>query len=341
MTTQPLLDFSVFSHGPLLDGHVHLWPAVQPEALWAVLQATGAARCNAVAVAALADQPLNETVWRFKAASQGRAYAFGALDYSAHFAGGTLEPDDLAAQACALWQRGFDGIKMVEGKTAVYPSLPGRFDSPFFEPFFAWMEEQGVPILLHVADPQRLWEADRVGVERWSYAGGGFPSRQEQYAELERLLGRHPRLRLILAHFLFLWDDLPAAAAFLEAHPSAALDLAPGVEGYLMLSRTAAQAGEFLRRYQERIIYGTDMGAGPLLDSPAQAPLPREAARAWLVRAFLETDWTLPMPSGAGWGADPFAGQLLQGLALPPPTLERLYRLNFEEWVGAAPRPLA
>jgi len=332
------LEFTSFSDLPLLDGHVHVWPGVEPAVLWEVMEHTGARRCNALSVALLEEGTLNEDAVRFKAASEGLAYAFGALDYSAHFRGAGLGPDDLVAQARHLWERGLDGIKMVEGKTAIYARLPDGLDSPLFTPFFAWMEERGFPILMHVADPERMWDPARAEVERWSYARGDFPTREEQYAELERVLGWHPRLTVILAHLLFLWDDLPRAGRFLEDHPAVAFDLTPGIEEYFMLSRDPDEAREFFLTYQDRLIYGTDIGAGPLL-RVSSPPLPTPPA-AWLVRAFLETEWDLPVPVGMDAVLDLFAGQRLRGIALPPRVLEAIYFRNFERYVGPTPREM-
>ncbi|MBC7224226.1 MAG: amidohydrolase family protein, partial [Anaerolineae bacterium] len=294
------LEFGHFRRDvPILDGHVHVWPGMEPADLWGLLRDAGAVGCNAVGITT-PHGTLNEQVLAFKVASAGRAYGFGVLDYTAHYRGEPLHPDDLVGQAQALRARGLDGIKMVEGKTAYYVGLPDRFDGSFFAPFFARMEEEGFPLLMHVADPPRMWDPARVGRDAWSYAGPGYPSREEQYAEVERVLARHPRLRLILAHFLFLWDDLPKAARFLEAHPSVAFDITPGVEGYFLLGEDPAAAREFFVAYQDRLIYGTDMGAGPLLDRAHALDPARERALAWLVRATLETDWEVPVPDGAG-----------------------------------------
>ncbi len=334
------LTFSSFAQDiPILDGHVHVWPGMERGALWGLLDRAGARQCNAVSITT-PHGTLNAQALEFKAASGGRAYAFGALDYTAHYRGEAMEPEALVAQAEALRAQGFDGIKMVEGKTAYYVSLPGRFDSPFFAPFFDWMEQEGFPLLLHVADPPRMWDPARVGLDPWSYASPEYPSREEQYAEVERVLVRHPRLRVIVAHLMFLWHDLPTAARFLEAHPSVALDLAPAVEGYFLLSRDPGAAREFFLAYQDRIVYGSDIGAGPLLDRDHALNPAREAAQAWLVRATLETDWELPAPPDLARLLPLAAGQCLRGLALPRKVLEQVYCRNFQRWVGERPVPL-
>ena len=126
----------------------------------------------------------------------------------------------------------------------------------------------------------------------------------------------------------------------LDDHPSVTFDLAPGLEGYLLLSKDSQSAREFFISCQDRLIYGTDMGAGQLLDLSYSSTLSVGVAAAWMVRAFLETDWDLAMPGGLGKLVDLFAGQHVRGIALPRGVLEKIYFRNFERFDGPSPRPL-
>ncbi len=339
MPEQPGFQFSEFSKLPILDGHLHVWRGFQPSQIWDTLEAAGVGRCNALSLNDFDHGgTLNAEALAFKQASAGRAYAFGSLDYTPHLRGEPMTPADLVRQAQAIQAAGFDGIKMWEGKPFVYIALPGALDGPFYTPFFSWVEDQGMPVILHLADAPRFWDPARRGLDPWSFAGEPYPSRQEMYAALERILTRHPRLNLILAHFLFLWGELPEARRLLDAHPSIAFDLTPAVQGYVELSQDPASARQFFIDYQDRLIYGTDIGAVPLLDPATGFDLEREVGGPWLVRAFLETDWDLPFPSGIGI-ASVFSGQRLRGIHLPPPVLEKIYARNFERRVGSVPVP--
>ncbi|MBI5305763.1 MAG: amidohydrolase family protein [Chloroflexi bacterium] len=339
MSDAPSFDFTAFADMPILDGHTHVWANLDPGLLWQTLTHTGARCCNALSLSqAPAGNPstLNAQALRFKQLSQGRAFAFGALDYSPV----RLTADDLVAQAQQLDAQGFDGIKMWEGKPVMYVNLPDRLEGALYAPYWAWMEKRGMPITLHMADPLRFWDPARVGLERWSYVGANYPTREDMFAETERILNRHPRLKIIFAHFLFFWDDVPRAARFLDAHPSVAFDLAPGIAGYFELSQNVDAAREFFLRYQDRLIYGTDVGAGPVVDPTVPFELGRESGQAWLVRAFLETDWDIPLPAGVGAVTMAFTGKRLRGMALPRAALEKIYWENFARMVGQAPRSI-
>ena len=331
----------VFDQAPIIDGHVHVWQGFQPHQIWDTLKAVGVQYCNALSLNNFEKGgTLNAEALSFKSESGGMAYAFGSLDYTRHLQGKKMEPDDLVEQAQRIKEMGFDGIKMWEGKPLGYIVLPDRLDGKFFDPFFAWMEEQGFPITLHLADAPRFWDPARKGLDLWSYAGQPFPSRQEMYAEMEIILDRHPSLKLILAHFLFLWGELPEARRVLDAHPSIAFDLTPGVQGYVQLSQEMADSRQFFLDYQDRLIYGTDIGALPLLDPPAGFDLNREAGQPWLVRSFLETDLDVPFPAQIGVTNDEFSSDRLRGIALPLPVLDNIYRLNFQRMVGTIPARL-
>ena len=106
------------------------------------------------------------------------------------------------------------------------------------------------------------------------------------------------------------------AAQFLDAHPTVCFDLAPHVDMYYDFSRQPEAARQFFIRYQDRIIYGTD------LDTRTLARGEGEFMRyvLWLVRSTLEKDGSFASSSG----------QAFHGLGLPHAVLEKIYHTNFE-----------
>lgn len=333
-------DFQSFTKMPLIDGHLHVWRGFRPEQIWDTLKKVGVERCNALSLNNFEQGgTLNAEALYFKQCSKGGAYAYGSLDYAVHLQGGVMQPSDLVKQAQQIQAQGFDGIKMWEGKPLGYIVLPGKLDSEFYEPFFSWMEQQGFPIILHLADAPRFWDPQRKGLDPWSFAEPPYPTRQAMYAELEHILERHPQLKITLAHFLFLWGELAEARRMLDAHPAMAFDLTPGVQGFVQLSEDAPAARQFFLDYQDRLIYGTDIGAVPLLDPKAEFIVDREAGQPWLVRSFLESDWDIPFPARIGLAGSGFGDARLRGIDLPAAVLEKIYRLNFEKMAGSSPVP--
>jgi hypothetical protein len=227
---------------------------------------------------------------------------------------------------------GFDGIKMIEGKPSMRKVTHLPISAPVYDRFYALLESNRVPLLLHLADPEGFW--DKAYVEKWSiprewtYIDGTFPTKETLYAELEDVLRRFPRLQITLAHFGFLSADPNRAAQFLDRHPWVNLDITPGTEMYDNFSLQSAAWRSLFIRYQDRILFGTDNGydAGGTVAEFAQ----RTAQHVAGIRRFLET-------------ADSFAARDRQnwhGLKLDRAILAKIYSGNFRWRIPGAPKPV-
>jgi predicted TIM-barrel fold metal-dependent hydrolase len=233
---------------------------------------------------------------------------------------------------------------LVEGKPVVRKLLAMPFDGPQYAGMWAALQEQGFPVVFHVADPEEFWDADGcpdwARAQGWFYGDGTYPLKEDLYAEVGRVLERHPDLKIIFAHFYFLSADLARAGAFLGAHPHVCFDLTPGVEMYFNFARTLEAARDFFIEYQDRLVYGTDIGATAVQRDPSQGlDWADSLGRAWIVRRFLETDGPFSAPEGIGHDLGMDSGGF-HGIALPSDALEKVYHVNFERLFGSAPAPL-
>jgi predicted TIM-barrel fold metal-dependent hydrolase len=266
-----------------------------------------------------------------KARHADRVYLFAGLDYSAI----AKNVDhrwtySLAHQVERLRDIGCDGIKMLNGKPNYRKASGLALDCVIYDDYFAKLEDTGMPVLWHVNDPEEFWSPEEA--PEWAKGPGWlydetFPSSESIYAECERVLQKHPRLRVMLAHFYFLSDDLPRAGDLLERYPYVCLDLAPGIEMLHNFSKRPDEARDFFLKYQDRIVFGTDFGPGG------------PASRIWVVRNFLETDeeFHVPMDEPLFW---PDHRTMIRGIALPEDVLRRIYAENFRRLAGDSPRPL-
>ena len=98
------------------------------------------------------------------------------------------------------------------------------------------------------------------------------------------------------------------------------------------MSRDPEAARDFFIKYQDRILFGTDIAA---TQTPAQA-----AARAGLVIDFLEGDGSFTVPAKADELLEPGGDKPIGGLNLPQTALEKIYRGNFEALAGREPKPV-
>ncbi|UCC68805.1 MAG: amidohydrolase family protein [Armatimonadota bacterium] len=266
-----------------------------------------------------------------KARHPERIYLFAGLDYSA------IAKDvdhrwtySLAQQIDRLAAMGCDGIKMLNGKPNYRQSSGLALDCVIYDDYFARLEERGFPVLWHVNDPEEFWNPEEA--PEWAKGPGWLydetsPSKESIYQECERVLAKHPKLKIIFAHFYFLSDDLPRAAALLDRYSNVSFDLAPGIEMLHNFAKRVEEARDFFVKYQDRIAFGTDFGPGGL-DS-----------RLWVVRNFLETDEEFHVPTDERlfW---PDHRAMIRGIALPEEVLRKIYAENFRRQVSPAPRPL-
>lgn len=338
------MDFARFAEIPVIDGHIHFPHARLAGNVLAVMETVGLIRVNLVSIPDLQSINHNPALIYCKAHHPERFTICGALDYTQVFADPTHATETLAAQVATLRRSGFDGLKLVEGKPIVRKMLSFAFDGREYAGMWAALEEQGIPIVFHVADPEEFWDAalcpDWARARGWFYGDGAYPAKEGLYAEVERVLIRHPGLKVIFAHFFFLSADLARAGAFLDAHPAVYFDLTPGVEMYLNFARDLDATRAFFLRYQDRLIYGTDIGATAIeLDPALGLDMAESLGRAWIVRQFLESGeaYRAPEEVGHSLGMD-VAG--LHGIALPREVLHKIYRANFERIFGSSPIPL-
>jgi predicted TIM-barrel fold metal-dependent hydrolase len=329
---------------PLIDGHIHFpHPALLGDLL-AVMEIAGVARANLVAVPDLQFVNQNAALIYAKARYPERFTLCGALDYTQVFADPAHASEILAGQIGTLQAIGFDGLKLIEGKPMVRKLLGLPLDGPQYAAMWAELEGRGFPVVLHVADPEEFWDPERCpgwARERdWFYGDGTYPMKEALYLEIDQVLARHPRLKLVLAHLYFLSADLARAGAFLDAHPGVYLDLTPGVEMYHNFARDLEAARDFFLRYADRLIFGTDVGASAIGQDPDE-PLDRTESlgRTWVVRQFLETDEAFVAPAGVGhWMGE--EGEGFHGIALPHQVLRQIYAANAERILCPAPAPL-
>ena len=336
------MDFSRLTDIPVIDGHIHFRHPERADSIFAVMDTVPFARVHLLSTIKRESTNDNPAVIHFKAHHPDAAYISGALDYSQLPSDPARASENLANQIVMLKEVGFDGLKMVEGTPRNRKWLQIPSDAPEYEGMWAALEELGLPLLYHVADPEEFW--DRTQLPAWAQTSGrdyedpAYPLKEELYAEMDRVLERHPNLKLLLAHFYFLSADLERAGEFLDAHPNVDFDLTPGLEMINNFSRNRDGAREFFVQYQDRLIYGTDITSGDL-KAGDQYGMTGSLGKAWVVRCLLETDDAFVPPEELGhWLYAPLEG--FRGLDLPREALVKIYRTNFERTYGPAPLPL-
>jgi predicted TIM-barrel fold metal-dependent hydrolase len=318
-----------FAALPITDSHVHFVHPERMDEILALMDAVPCARLNLVCIPNPDGTTHNPAALNFKQRYPDRTFISGALEYAPALAGLNHAPELLAAQVAGLKTQGFDGLKLIEGKPQVRKLLPHPLDGPLYAQMWDVLEQEQMPVVFHVADPDEFWDAalcpDWASRSGWDYSDGSFPSKETFYSEVDAILDRHPNLKIIFAHFYFLSRELDRAARFLDAHPSVCFDLAPHLGMYTDFSLQPEAGRAFFVRYQDRIIFGTDTDTRTLERGTEGIQFTRSIPV--LIRSFLEKNGEFSMPGGTRY----------HGLGLPRPVLEKIYQTNFERIYGRIP----
>lgn len=248
-----------------------------------------------------------------KAQHPDKVFVFGGLDYNTpEVLSGRY---DFAEQARTLIDMGVDGFKMWMGPyIRMRTGLP--LDAPEYDDYYALLESASLPILYH-AGPR---------------------------PEIEGFLRKHPKLKVIFAHFFGGSRDLEGLASFLDAWPNTCVDLAPG-RIFRGLSDNRDAAREFFIKYQDRILYGTD---NAVRDPQSVA---RCQNKARFIRRFLERKDDLQLEELGMSKQDELNPALNEeqrigaherwaehGLYLEEDVLAKIYAANFERMASRSPR---
>ncbi|HET6449906.1 MAG TPA: amidohydrolase family protein, partial [Spirochaetia bacterium] len=179
--------------------------------------------------------------------------------------------------------------------------------------------ELGLPVLIHTSDPVGFFlpaddKNEHLPTLRkypgWSFHGSHF-SKWELLEQRSRMMGDHPGTRFICPHVANNPEDLDWVTALLEAHPNVFIDFSARIDE---LGRQPYSAREFLIRFQDRVLFGSDM------------PISPEMYRMHF--RFLETrDEYFDYPGYLG-ETDNETRWKIYGLYLPDDVLRKIYNEN-------------
>lgn len=319
---------------PVIDCHVHmskvnsLSKTYNIDHLVQIMNSCTFSAMNILSITLWHDQNAvrNPLSMLLKAMYPDKIYAFGGLTFPM--------PDTPDKRSCFVGQAqklmniGFDGIKMF-GKPTIRKEFGEPFDSAIFDEFYAYIEAKQIPILFHVADPETFWDPEIIPdwavKSGWFFGDGTFPSKETFYKEINGILKKFPKLKIIFAHFYFLSGNMDRASEFLDSWPNISFDITPGSEMYINFSKSPEKWHDFFVKYQDRILLGTDNAGGA--ESEDKNCITDAVSKVKVMRTFLETDNVIN-----AWGTK------LRGLQLSRGVLEKIYHGNFQRYAGFIPK---
>jgi len=203
-----------------------------------------------------------------------------------------------------------------------------KIDDPRFDPMWEACGSLGIPVAIHVSDPEAFFlPTDRTN-ERfeelnnhpdWSFHGRDFPSNAELLEARNRVFAKHPKTQFIALHVGNNAENLTYVSECMDRFGNMTVELAARVGE---LGRQPRMSRKFFDKYQDRILFGTDAVPNGT-DTPQQIfgdPLYEIYYR------FLETEdeyfdyAPAPIPPQGRWR--------IYGIGLPDGILKKVYYEN-------------
>ncbi len=206
-------------------------------------------------------------------------------------------------------------------------------DDASFDPIFSYMEQKGIPLCGHLGEPKNCWlPVDQMTVNNdkkyftenpkyHMYLHPDYPSYEDQIRARDHMLEKHPDLRFMGAHLGSMEWSVDMMAEHFDRFPNMTVDLAERVCHLEVQARKDRQkVRDFMIKYQDRIIYGTDRGD--------YGGVPRDEIRTRAHESWIN-DWKFFTTGDtiSAWEVD---GEF-RGLKLPKEVVEKIYYKNAEK----------
>ncbi len=231
--------------------------------------------------------------------------------------------DDFAhgAVAVKVWKNVGMELKDGNGQYVMVDDL--RLDSIFKD-----VAAHNKTLIAHQAEPDVAWgPPDPKALDNSYYAEHpewdmqkipDAPKKDAVLASRDHLLALNPKLRVVGAHLGSMEANVDFVAERLDRYPNFAIDTAARVPHLTLQSSSKVRA--FFIKYQDRILYGTDIDLLKNGDVPA-------TIEEWETQLAL--DWRYFATSDHF----DYDGRMVEGLHLPAPVLRKLYHDNAVRWI--------
>lgn len=260
---------------------------------------------------------------RFHWATTFSMEGFGAPGWAEQVEAGLDAAVAEGARAVKVWKN----VGMVERDAA---GTLVMIDDPGLAPVAEHVAGLGVPLIAHQGEPHNCWlpleqmttDNDREYFGRHPqyhmYLHPEMPGYEDLMAARDRFVAAHPGLDFVGAHMASLEYDVDRLGAFLDRFPNATVDLAARMgQVQYQSARDRERVRGFFIRYQDRLLYGTDLTQDPAGD-PAE--FRRAAHEVW------RSDWRY-LATGESQRIDTI-GADVQGLDLPRAVVDKIYHAN-------------
>ncbi len=142
-----------------------------------------------------------------------------------------------------------------------------RIDEEILDPIWKECGRLNLPVSIHSADPVAFFKPPTPDNERyiellahpgWSFYGKDYPTFEELMNQFENLIRKHPGTTFIGVHFGNYAENPDYVGKMLDEYSNYYIDIAARVPEFGR--HNAAKMHDFFVKYQDRILFGTDIG---------------------------------------------------------------------------------
>lgn len=231
-------------------------------------------------------------------------------------------PNYVRSRMADCVKKGATGIKVSKSLGVKLIGKDGKYLKPDDDRLHVVWEEaakHNLPVTIHVADPPCFFDKvidstheryeELAEHPNWSYGNRPCPRYSELLEAQERMLQTNPSTRFVIAHIGSHAENLADVSRMLDSYPNMYVDTAERISE---MGRQPYTARDFLIKYQDRVIYGTD-----LIPSPENV--------SGYYRFFETKDEYFPYNS---WDEHQQGRWNIYGVYLPDDVLEKIYYKN-------------
>lgn len=219
------------------------------------------------------------------------------------FDGTGIDQPDFAEKKIALIQSHItDGARMVKvwkNFGMVNKDESGKYiqiDDPRLQPIWDYLTENNIPVIAHIGEPLQAWRELELGNPHYNYFRDHpqyhaylhpeIPRYEEIIQARDNWIEKNPNLTIIGAHMGSMSHDVDMVAARLERFPNFYVETAARVGD--LTRQDFEKMHNFMIRYQDRVLYGTDLGTNEPQSALSQENLQSEQT---YLKKILELDW--------------------------------------------------
>ncbi len=207
-------------------------------------------------------------------------------------------------------------------------------DNPGLDPVFNFIKSRNLPVAGHLGEPRNCWlPLDQMTVRSDSsyfaentqyhmFLHPEYPSYEDQINSRDNLLSKNPDMIFIGCHLGSLEWNVDSLAKRLDRFPNMAVDMSARIcHLQYQSAKDREKVRNFLIKYQDRLLYGTDIGEGPDAN-------PEEFKKN--VHDTWYSDWRY-FVTNETMTSETFRGSFT-GLKLPSEVIDKIYSQNAIKW---------